>query len=257
MEPASWNYVISLPFVITAIATFVLSYTIPPILARTFFQKELTFEKRRSVFTHVFVGAIQSIIAIVLCAYLYTTGDIGSNVMYSRSSVAIFLVQLSFGFYVADFIVHCRDNTLRHNAVQTLIHHGFASLASVLVLYYQGVFMHFAILRLVPHITCPFLYVQYIMANFNMKKSPWYTVISISMTVISVLFRVVPIIWTWRMIFYATIASFSSCSHMVPWPFVVLTFIGSLLFDIGNVVFVRRMVKGCIKHVRSVSKKVA
>ena len=217
MEPASWNYVISLPFVITAIATFVLSYTIPPILARTFFQKELTYEKRRSVFTHVFVGAIQSIIAIVLCTYLYTTGDIGSNVMYSRSSVAIFLVQLSFGFYVADFIVHCRDNTLRHNAVQTLIHHGFASLASVLVLYYQGVFMHFAILRLVPHITCPFLYVQYIMANFNMKKSPWYTVISISMTVISVLFRVVPIIWTWRMIFYATIASFSSCSHMVPW----------------------------------------
>ena len=241
----SWTYVISLPFVIAIISTFLLSYTIPPILARTYFKKELTFEQRKSYFTHMVMGTIHSIFAVALCFYLYVTDDMGNNLMYSKSKVAFVLLQFSFGFYMADIVVHSRDNILRYS-FPTYAHHGIVSLAIFFSLYYQGASAHFGLFRLPSHITNPFIYVQYILIRANRRQSLLYTAASIGMTVTTLLTRVLPLYWIWKIMINGILLS--PCT-ILPLILRLIFFFGSLIFDAVTVVICYRMVKGSVKHI--------
>ena len=116
-EPTSWNNVFSPALFVSVITTFVLSYIMPPILARTLFHEEkdpkLTIDKRKSLFTHAAAAFVHSLFATANCVYLIISGDLGDNLMYSNSSATFLLMQFTLGFYVTDMVVHLLDNNLR------------------------------------------------------------------------------------------------------------------------------------------------
>lgn len=233
------------------ISTFIISYTIPPVLAQSYFKKVLTYEQRRGYFTHVFMGTIHSLTAVALCFYLIVTGDLGNNIMYSKSSAGFVLMQVSLGFYIADVIVHIHNRTLRYS-FQTYIHHGLSGFAIFWSLYYQGSYMHFGLFRLIAHLANPFVYTQYIMIRMKRTKSPLYTAASIGMTVTCLLTRALPLVWLWKIMFRAIL--YNNCA-ILPWILSFLFIIGSMLFDMGNIIICYKMTKGCIKHILSLGKK--
>ena len=173
--------------------------------------------------------------------------------MHSNSIVGFRLIQCTLGFYVADMIVRLLDNNLQGYR-QTIVHHIIAGMGCFIVLFYKGVFAHFAIFRLSSHATIPFVSTFYILLNFNKRKSPVYTVTSIGMVVTSIATRIVPIISTWKIIIGVMIYLYMTCTK-ASLPHILGIFMFSITFDVGNVIICTKMIRGFIKHVKFIRSK--
>ena len=81
------------------------------------------------------------IISFTTC-YMLLTGAMGTNLVYSKSQLGFTVLQLSLGYFVADFVFCCMDSNLRWEKA-SMIHHMAVIIGVWLVLYFQGRFMFF------------------------------------------------------------------------------------------------------------------
>ena len=147
--------------------------------------------------------------------------------------------------------VHLLNKNLNRQTIrQTVIHHIGGSLSCFGVLYYQGVFAHILFFRLIAHVTNPFIFTYYIMFNFNQKKSLLYTAASIGMVVTSIATRILLIFWMWSLMIKALIHVYTTC-NIASLPMILLLIAFTAAFDIGHIIICTKMVRGFIKHIRS------
>ena len=195
---------------------------------------------KRSCFTHNSSSTVHSLFIIAAGAYLLATGGLGNN---SNPRLNTAIQQVTLAFYLVDFIAHILDKDLLHEAPQTPMHHVGASLGLLLSFYYPF-YTHGIILRLMTHLTQPFLNTLYSLRIFNHKYGIIFKVNSVGLVVTSLLTRVSPIFWLWKELYNLTYLS----PQIVPWQAFAVAGVISVIFDIWNLWCVYKMIIGCAKH---------
>ena len=78
----------------------------------------------------------------------------GTNLVYSKSQLGFTVLQLSLGYFVADFVFCCMDSNLRWDKA-SMIHHIAVIIGVWLTLYFQGKFMFFVFARFISELSTP------------------------------------------------------------------------------------------------------
>ena len=112
------------------------------------------------------------------------TGAMGTNLVYSKSQLGFTVLQLSLGYFVADFVFCCMDSNLRWDKA-SMIHHMTVIIGVWLVLYFQGKFMFFfVIFHYISELSTTVVNTFWILVILNRKESTLFLVTSITMVVV-------------------------------------------------------------------------
>ena len=190
----------------------------------------------------------------VLCSltlYLIATGGMGNNPVYTKSPLGFAVMQIALGYFIADFLVCMCDSHLRRD-IGSLVHHLASIIGISLALYYQGRFMFFIVFRFTSEFSTPFVNLFWSLRLLNQKDTKLFYFASVSLLVSFFVCRILPILWIW-MLFVRTVLH--PASRIVPSLVLVWTVFNYGMFDVLNVFWFKKMVKGAIKLVTVTLRK--
>ena len=222
-----------------------IGYIVSPLFWRFLLPPAGKNPPRSDVYFHTMLGStIHAIVALSLTCYLMTFGLMGSNCVFSKSPLGIATMQISFGYFTGDFIVNLLDPKLRADRGM-LIHHVAGIVGIGLSLFYQGKFMFFIVYRLIAECSMPFVNLCYILADLGEKKGSLYMFTGIGMLISFVLCRIIVIPWHWYELLTTVVTE--EAAVLVPYFFRVWLGGNYLVFDILNVYWCHKIIRGTMK----------
>lgn len=240
----------SIPYFITPVSviSFLFSpltaYTLSPLLWSMILPANKT-PPRSNVYFHTLLGStLHAFVVSLLTIYLMVYGLMGTNRVWSKSPLGFATMQISFGYFVGDFIVSLLDPKLRSDSGM-LVHHVAGMVGIGLSLFYQGKFMFFVVYRLIAECSTPFVNLRYVLANFGQKNGSLYASVGISMLASFILCRIIVIPWHWYE--YSTTIVTEEAAVVVPLFFRLWLGGNYLVFDVLNIYWCYKIVKGMIK----------
>ena len=192
-----------------------------------------------------------SSLALGLAIYLLITGGLGNNPVYSKSQFGFAVMQISLGYFLADFIVCLLDKNLRQD-FGSLAHHVAGIIGIALGLFYQGGFMFFILFCLLSELSTPLVNLFWILTMLDRRDSPLFAVTSWGMLITFFLCRLEPEYWIWNILLTAL---FHPASVIIPLPVYVWVFVNYIAFDILNIFWFWKMLKGAAKQIRKLAKR--
>ena len=243
-EASILPYFITPAFLISFLATLLSPYFVSPPLWKAILpanknrsQNDIHFHTMLSSTVHAFVSSS-------LCVYILWYGLMGTNRIYSKLPLGFTTMQISLGYFVADSIVVLFDAKLRSDR-GSMIHHLAGIVGLSLCLFHQGKAMFFVIYRLIAECSTPFVNLRSILSDLGEKDRTLYIYAGISMLITFLLCRIVVIPWHWYEIL-KTVTSVE-CALLIPLFFRVWLGLNYLVFDVLNVYWFYRIVKGAVK----------
>lgn len=189
-------------------------------------------------------STIHAIISALLTSYLLAFGLMGSNRVFSKSPLGFTTMQISLGYFVGDLIVGLLDPKLRADGMG-MIHHIAGIVGLTLGLFYQGKFMFFVVYRLIAECSTPFVNLHHILYNLERKDGSLYVVGGIGMLITFILCRIIVIPWHWYEIL--TVVVTEEAALLVPLFFRVWLGGNYLVFDILNIYWCYKIMRGALK----------
>lgn len=243
-DPSSWNYIFSFPSYISFTTTLILHLVVSPIIAERYISDVYSnLGKKRGFFISLPGSTLHAIIVSFTTLYMLLTGALGTNLVYSKSKLGFTMLQVSLGYFVADFVFCCMDKHLRKDKA-SMAHHLTGIIGVFLTLYFQGRFMYFVIVRFISELSTPAVNLFWCLILLNRKETTLFWVTSISMVVIFFLCRVLPIYWFWK---YLIMTLLDPASTLVLWYVRVWTVFIYVTFDVLNILWFWKMLKGAVK----------
>lgn len=183
---------------------------------------------------------------------MLATGEMGETQVYSKSRFGFFIMQFSFGYFMADCVGTLSDQELRKDRAM-IAHHIVSIIGLFLGLYYQGKFMFFVVYRLITESSTPFVNLFVLLRILKKQNSKLFVVNSILMIISFFACRVYPIWWHWKV----TISTHLD-PEVVILPILVRawTIFTYVVFDALNVFWFYKMSKGALKYFIKKDKKV-
>ena len=118
------------------------------------------------------------------------TGDMGTNLVYSKSQLGFTVLQLSLRYFVSDFVFCCMDSNLRWEKA-SMIHHMAVIIGMWLTLYFQGRSMFFCGVCYISKLSTPVVNTFWVLLILNQKGS---LIASITMVVVFFLCRILAVL---------------------------------------------------------------
>ena len=251
-EPGILKYFLTPAFVISFLATLLSPYLLSRPLWRLLLptrkippDTDMHFHTMLSSTVHAFVSFSFSI-------YILAFGLLGTNRIYSQLPLGFTVMQISLGYFVGDFVVCLLDPKLRSD-IGSILHHLAGIVGLSLSLFMQGQAMFFVIYRLVAEGSTPFVNLRSILSTLGEKDKTLYVFAGISMLVTFVLCRIIVIPWHWYEVL-ATVMS-EECARVIPMFFRVWLGINYLAFDILNVYWCGKILRGAVKLYKTKTRK--
>ena len=250
--PFSLTYVLTLPTLLSAIATISLALFIVPLLCyRTkTYRKKLSYEKK--VYFNTLPGAMSH--AIIVCSLIFIallTGSVSiwESLAESKSPIGFITMQISTGFFIGDMMVCLSQKPLRD--FSTLLHHT-ASLSSVLLgLLYQGRWMILILARISTEISTPFVHLRWILAETNQfKSSPLSIFTAIGMTTTFLFSRLLAVPPMWLLVYWIELEEVGMSTYIpsaLKWSVYVM--MGTL--DLLNTYWSYKVLRGFTKWMKT------
>ena len=252
-EPSSQPFIFAPPFFISLVMVLVCSWILSPFLGERIVPKFKTFKPiDKSVFSTIPASTIHAIVTLSLSTYILINGLMGSNRLFSKSPLGFVNMQISLGYFIGDFIVVLFDPHLRKDFSYTA-HHMAGIIGLSLGLYHQGKFMFFIVYRMLAEASTPFLNAFYLFRMTDSKENYLYRFVSWSMLITFFVFRIVVIPWHWYELLSAVLHP--AAPQIIPIFFRFWLGTNYLAFDVLNIFWLRKMVRGAIKHLTSTSKE--
>ena len=243
-EPSIWPFFITLPFFITFLASLLIPYFVSPPFWSLLLPASKNPPKSNMYFHTMLTSTIHAIVSTLLTLYLLGFGLMGSNRVFSKSSLGFATMQISLGYFVGDLIVCVCDPKLRADQA-SMIHHIAGIVGLTLCLFYQGKFMFFVVYRLIAECSTPFVNLHHILHDLKEKDGAPYIFAGIGMLISFVLCRIIVIPWHWYEIL--TIVVTEEAALLVPLFFRIWLGGNYLVFDILNVHWCYKIVRGALK----------
>ena len=243
-EPSIWPFFITPALLITFLAALLIPYIVSP----PFWSFVLPASKnppRSNMYFHTMLtSTIHAIVSTALTSYILWFGLMGSNRVFSKSPKGFVAMQISLGYFIGDLIVCLLDPKLRADR-GSMVHHIAGIVGLSLGLFYQGKFMFFVVYRLIAECSTPFVNLQHILHDLNEKDGTPYIFAGISMLITFILCRIIIIPWHWYEIL--TIVVTEEAALLVPLFFRVWLGGNYLVFDILNVYWCYKIMRGAFK----------
>ena len=94
-----------------------------PVIGRKYIpEKYAKLDKKKGFYNTLLSSTIHALIVSSGTGYLLITGGLGNNPVYSKSPFGFAVMQISLGYFLADFIVCLLDKNLRQD-FGSLAHH--------------------------------------------------------------------------------------------------------------------------------------
>ena len=138
------------------------------------------------------------------------------------------------------------DSNLRCEKA-SMIHQVAVIIGVWLVLYFQGRFMFFVIVRYISELSTPVVNTFWVLVILNRKGSTLFLVTSIAMVVVFFLCRILPIWWFWMNLIAVLM---DPASTIVLWYVRVWTVFTYIAFDVLNILWFWKMLKGAVKSLQ-------
>ena len=207
--------------------------------------------KKKGFYNTLLSSTIHALIASSGTGYLLLTGGLGNNPVYSKSPIGFAVMQISLGYVLADFVVCLLDKNFRKD-FGSLAHHIAGIISIALGLFYQGKFMFFIIFRLLSELSTPLVNLFWILTMLDRRDSPLFAITSWGMLITFFLYRLAPEYWIWNVLLTAL---FHPASVIVPVLIRVWVFFNYIAFDILNIFWFWKMLKGAAKQIRKLAKR--
>ncbi len=245
MEPSSWSFIVTPVFITSFLLSVLLPKLLSPLACGIFQPRTKDIPSKMQTHFHTLLGStIHAVVVVVLSLYTILSGSLGTNHIFSKSPLGFVTMEISLGYFTGDFFVCLLDPHLRGDA-GSLLHH-IAGLLSVLAsLYNQGIFMFFVIYRMVSEASTPSVNLRFYHYQLGNKDSFWYTFASLSMMVLFFLTRIILIPFHWYTLINTLLEP--ECTLIVPIGWRAWIVGGFLIFDILNLYWFSKMVKGARK----------
>ena len=130
-----------------------------------------------------------------------------------------------------------------------MAHHVAGIIGIALGLFYQG---RFIIFRLLSELSTPLVNLFWILTKLDRRDSPLFAVTSWGMLITFFLCRLAPEYWIWNILLTAL---FHPASVIIPLPVRVWVFFNYIAFDILNIFWFWKMLKGAAKQIRKLAKR--
>ncbi len=252
-DPSSLPYIISPVSLISFVVTLVCPLVLSPLLWPWITPMYHSIGSRRSHFNTLLSSTIHAVVVSDLTVYALGFGLLGTNRVFSKSMLGFTILQVSIGYFVADFVVCLFDPLLRRD-LGSMLHHIAAIIAIYLGLLHQGKFMFFIVYRLVAELSTPFVNLRWVYYTLGKKRSKRYIFASFGMMISFFFCRIVVIPWHWYE-FLNTITD--PASSIVPLPLRIWTLINFGVFDMLNAYWFSKMVDGAVKLFRTNGKDIS
>ena len=250
-EPSSWDYIVTPTF----LTSLVLSVILPKLLVPLFKMVEPRYKnipaKQRTHFSTLSSSTLHAIISSIMAVYLLWSGSMEPNRVFSKTPLGFTVLQISYGYFIGDFIVCLLDPVLRNDA-GSMLHHIAGIVSITLGLFYQGKLMFYIVYRLVSELSTPCVNLWWYHHQLGNKEGFWYLFASVGMVVAFLLVRILPIPWHW----YALVQTLQipQCSVVIPFHWRVYIVGVYIVFDTLNLYWFYKLMKGALKFLFS-SKK--
>ena len=252
-DPSSLPYILTPAFIASFTVTLLCPFVICPLLFPVLVPGYRSLGRRRNHFDTLLSSTLHAVVASSLTCYILMFGSLGTNRVFSKSSLGFTTLQISLGYFVADFFVCLKDPDLRKD-IGSLLHHLAGIIGIGLGLYNQGLYAFFIIFRLISELSTPFVNLRWVFYELGppYKDSLWYYVVSLGMVVSFFLCRILVLPWLWYQLL-TTIVDPSSV--IVPLVLRVWICINYTIFDVLNVYWFGKMIRGAVKVCRNWQKR--
>lgn len=252
-DPSSISYIFTPAFIASFTVTLLCLFVVCPLLFPILIPRYRSLGSRRSHFDTLLSSTIHAVVVSSLTCYIFMFGVLGTNRVFSKSPLGFTTLQISLGYFIADFYGCLHDPNLRKD-IGSLLHHVAGIIGIGLGLYHQGLYAFFIIFRLLSELSTPFVNLRWVFYELGppYKDSLWYYVASLGMVISFFLCRILVLPWLWYQLL-TTIVHPSSV--IVPPVLRVWICINYTMFDVLNVYWFGKMIRGAIKVCRNWQKK--
>ena len=244
-------YFITPASLISFLAAFLSAYLLSPL----FWSILLPANKnppRSNMYFHTMLGStLHAVVAISLFVYLMAYGLMATNRVFSKSPLGFTAMQISLGYLLGDLIICLIDPELRHHT-GFIVHHIAGIVGISLSLFHQGKLMFFVVYRLIAECSTPFVNLRYILSDLGIKDGSSYLFAGISMLISFILCRIVVLPWHWYELL--TCVMTEEATELVPLFFKFWLGFNYLVFDVLNVYWTYKMIRGLLKLIKAKRK---
>ena len=248
--PSTWPYIIN-AISLTSFALTLLSPIISPLLCPILSPKYTTLGDQTPHGNTMLSSTIHAIVTTILAAYIFAFGVMGTNRLFSQSPLGFAVMQISLGYFVADFLVCLWYPKLR-NDIGSMIHHLAGIIGILLSLSHHGKLMFFIVYRQTAELSTPFVNLFWFLHTYKLKESWWYMFASIGMLITFFLTRIIVMPWHWYEVVSMIFSPASSVDNFMPLGYKIWICINYLAFDAVNVYWLNKMIKGAMKLYKKV-----
>ena len=252
-EPSIWPFFITPAFLVSFLAALLIPYLVSPPFWSLLLPTNKNPPRSNMHFHTMLTSTIHAIVSTLLTSYLMGFGLMGTNRVFSKSPLGFATMQISLGYFVGDLIVCLLEPKLRADTF-SMIHHVAGIVGLSLCLFYQGKFMFFVVYRLIAECSTPFVNLRHILSDLGEKDGTPYIFAGISMLITFVLCRIVVIPWHWYEIVMAVMTE--EAVVLVPLFFRVWLGFNYLIFDILNVYWCNKILRGAAKLIKTKRKPI-
>ena len=251
--PSSLPYIFTPAFAASFVVTLLCPFVVCPLMYPVLMPRYSSLGKTKSHFNTLLSSTIHAVIASSVTMYILAFGVLGTNRVFSKSPLGFTLMQISLGYFVADMFVCLQDPVLRKE-LSSMFHHLAGIIGIGLGLYYQGWFAFFIIYRMISEISTPFVNLRWVFYELGppYKDSFWYYFASFGMIVTFFLCRILVMPWHW---YELLVAITCPSALIVPLVLKVWICINYIMFDVLNLYWFGKMIRGLVKLYRGWAKK--
>lgn len=233
-------------------ATLISPYFLSPLIWRILLPATKRPSRTDIHFHTMLSSTVHAVVSSSLCVYIMSYGLMGTNRLFSKLPLGFTTMQISLGYFVGDFIVCLCDTRLRNDKC-SVMHHVAGIVGIFLCLFYQGKAMFFVIYRLIAECSTPCVNLRWVLADIGKKDKSLYVIAGISMMITFILCRIIVIPWHWYEVVSTVVTK--ECALLIPLYFRVWLGFNYLIFDVLNVYWCCRIIKGAIKLYRTKTKQ--
>ena len=172
----SVEYVITPVTISSMISTLFCFYILSPVLSKKFFQQYNSFTEDKKIYWNTLpCSTLHAVIVctLIVATFLYSS-ILSDDILYPKSKLGFFAVQLTTGYLVGDLIIILLHNSLRD--VVIILHH----IATISVIFFSLVLEGRCVILVLLHdlqeLSTPFVNLHWLLNQNKTPKNSWIVI---------------------------------------------------------------------------------
>ena len=228
----------------SATFTLVLNFWLSPKLFNFLFTKARVdgLGIKKPYLHSILASSVHAIAAVVINAYCLSTRELNADRVLSTSYLGTVAMYMSLGYSMADFFTCVVDKHMRRDL--GMVAHHLAMICGIGMGLHYGYYNFFVVYRFLSEFSTPWVNLWWTVHNLRVKGEKLYVFASLAMMATFFACRVAVIPWH---NYALQVALHNQSSLSIPWYLRVYMLLNFGVFDILNVFWFYKMLKGAYK----------